>query len=219
MARPVLVGATGLGGTTGSVGGAIGFWRRDGLGGSGRHDGVRAARKRLWGGTTGSGRSVGAAAVPAMAALRVEAVPSWRRRRRGSRRGVWHRRGAGGNGVLANTTIWIAGDSTVMTYAAGNTSGNNMVSIFGWGQELGQFLPARKSPSTIRRSADAVSRSSCGRWPETAPATCCASASTRAILSSSWTHPAITIDTSQWAAIKNGIKAGDFFAHSVRHQR
>jgi len=48
----------------------------------------------------------------------------------------------GGSGAPSLITLCNAGDSTVMTYAAGNTDGNNGAELEGWGQEIGQYFNA-----------------------------------------------------------------------------
>ncbi len=118
--------------------------------------------------------------------------------------------GSGGSGGASNPnpTVWLAGDSTVMTYAAGNTDGNNGVSIEGWGQEIGQYF---NSHVTINNQAIggrsvaffmwSVQKDSSGNY-------LCVDTqgNPQYQLDSSGNH----VDTSQWATIKKGMKAGDF---------
>jgi lysophospholipase L1-like esterase len=95
-----------------------------------------------------------------------------------------------------------------MTYAAGNTDGNNGVSIEGWGQELGQFFGNK---ITINNQAIggrsvalfmyAVARDSAGNY----------------LCVDDQGNPQYQLDASggridntPWAAIKAGIKAGDY---------
>ncbi len=116
---------------------------------------------------------------------------------------------AGGGDVgSATPTIWIAGDSTVMTYAAGNTEGNGGTSLEGWGQELAPFFNTRV---TINNQAIggrsvaffmwAVQRDADGGY-------LCVDdqGDPQYQLDASGNH----VDTSQWARIKSGIKAGDY---------
>jgi lysophospholipase L1-like esterase len=114
----------------------------------------------------------------------------------------------GGTGNLPNTTIWIAGDSTVMTYAAGNTDGTNGTTLEGWGQELGQFF---SGSVTIDNQAIGGRSVAFFMWS--------------VVKDGSGTYQCIDdqgtpefqldsggnrIDSAQWARIKNGIKPGDF---------
>lgn len=113
----------------------------------------------------------------------------------------------GGVGALPAVTIWIAGDSTVMTYAEPNTQGNNMVSLYGWGQEIGQFFNNKVSISnqaiggrSVAFFMWAVAQDSGGNYQ------CVDDQGTPQFQSSNGSK----VNTSQWARILNGMKAGDF---------
>ncbi|MGC4095398.1 MAG: hypothetical protein QM756_47235 [Polyangiaceae bacterium] len=115
--------------------------------------------------------------------------------------------GTGGAGTGA-TTIWIAGDSTVKTYAAGNTDGNNGVSIEGWGQEIGQFFNTKVTINNQAIGGRSVAFFMWAVKKDSSGAYLCVDTQGNPDyeLDSSGNH----VDTSQWAQIKNGIKAGDF---------
>jgi lysophospholipase L1-like esterase len=114
----------------------------------------------------------------------------------------------GGTGLPA-ITIWIAGDSTVKTYAAGNTDGNNGAELEGWGQELGQFF---SSKVTINNQA--MGGRSVAMFMGATESTCKDSTGTPAFqLDSSGNK----IDSSFWANIKKGIKPGDFLLAQFGH--
>ncbi len=115
---------------------------------------------------------------------------------------------AGGDVGSAMPTIWIAGDSTVMTYAAGNTEGNGGTSLEGWGQELAPFFNTRVVMSnqaiggrSVAFFMWAVQRDADGGY-------LCVDdqGDPQYQLDASGNH----VDTSQWARIKSGIKAGDY---------
>jgi hypothetical protein len=104
-------------------------------------------------------------------------------------------------------TIWLAGDSTVQTYAAGNTEGDLGSTLEGWGQELAPFF---NSSVTVNNQAIggrsvaffmwAVQRDADGGY-------LCVDTQgdPQYQLDASGNH----VDTSQWARIKAGIKSGD----------
>jgi hypothetical protein len=115
--------------------------------------------------------------------------------------------GTGGTTKVANPTIWIAGDSTVMTYAAGNTDGNNGVSIEGWGQEIGQYFNASVTINNQAIGGRSVAYFMWAVMTDSSGAYVCDSQGAPTFkLDASNNH----IDNSQWARIKSGIKAGDF---------
>ena len=109
---------------------------------------------------------------------------------------------------LADATLWLAGDSTVQTYAPGNTQGANGSPLEGWGQEIGQFFK-----SQLLVSNDAIGGRSIAffMWSVVRDA-----AGTYQCVDDQG-NPQFQldaagnrVDTSQWARIKAGIKAGDF---------
>jgi hypothetical protein len=116
--------------------------------------------------------------------------------------------GGGGGGALPSTTIWIAGDSTVMTYAAGNTDGNNGVSIEGWGQELGQYFTSQVTIDNQAIGGRSVAFFMWSVVKDSAGNYQCVDdqGNPQYQLDAAGSH----VDTSQWARIKSGIKAGDF---------
>jgi lysophospholipase L1-like esterase len=95
---------------------------------------------------------------------------------------------AGGSGALVPLTLWIAGDSTVMTYGA------DRAPLEGWGQELKQFLE-----STVTINNQAIGGRSTGNFMY--KVTCPDGVNPV-------TDKSVTPD--QWGRIKNGIKPGDF---------
>jgi len=112
-------------------------------------------------------------------------------------------------------TIWIAGDSTVKTYAAGNTDGNNGTSLEGWGQEIGQFF---SSKVTIKNQAIGGRSVAMFMWTvakDSAGNELCVDdqGTPKFQLDASGNK----IDTSFWAPIKAGIKAGDFLLIQFGH--
>jgi len=114
--------------------------------------------------------------------------------------------GAGGATSLPNITIWIAGDSTVMTYPANNTDGNNGATLEGWGQELAQFFTSKV---TIQNEAIGGRSVAFFMW------TVVMNGSTYQCVDDQGTPQfqmsnGNKVDTSQWSRIKSGIKAGDF---------
>jgi hypothetical protein len=118
----------------------------------------------------------------------------------------------GGAGAVAagtgNPTLWIAGDSTVMTYAAGNTDGANMVSIEGWGQELGQFFNDRVTISNQAIGGRSVAFFMWSIAKDGTGAYQCTDdqGNPQYQLDAAGNR----VDTAQWGRIKSGIKAGDF---------
>ena len=120
-------------------------------------------------------------------------------------------RGAADSGTDASQspiTIWLAGDSTVQTYVAGNTQGDNGTTLEGWGQELAPFFNTRvmvNNQAIGGRSVAffmwAVQRDSAGNY-------LCVDdqGNPNYQLDASGNH----LDTSQWATIKAGIKPGDY---------
>ena len=128
--------------------------------------------------------------------------------------------GSGGNlatGGATNqqpTTVWIAGDSTVMTYAAGNTQGNNGTTLEGWGQELGSFF---SDGVTINNQAIGGRSVATFIWSVVVDAAgtpqCADDQGTPQFQLSNGNK----VDTSQWSRIKNGMKAGDFLLIQFGH--
>jgi hypothetical protein len=105
-------------------------------------------------------------------------------------------------------TIWLAGDSTVQDYAAGNTEGDNGTTLEGWGQELAPFFNTRVVVSnqaiggrSVAFFMWAVQRDAAGNY-------LCVDdqGNPNYQLDASGNH----VDTAQWARIKAGIKPGDF---------
>jgi hypothetical protein len=114
--------------------------------------------------------------------------------------------GAGGATTLPATTVWIAGDSTVMTYPANNTYGNNGANLEGWGQELGSLF---SSKVTINNQAIGGRSVAFFMWTvvtDSAGAYQCDSQGAPMFELTNGNK----MDASQWAKIKSGIKAGDF---------
>jgi hypothetical protein len=115
--------------------------------------------------------------------------------------------GTGGATGAAKPTIWIAGDSTVMTYAANNTDGTNGVSIEGWGQEIGQYF---NTNVTISNQAIGGRSVAFFMWSVTTDSSgayqCDSNGAPIFKLDASGNH----LDNAQWSRIKSGIKAGDF---------
>lgn len=113
----------------------------------------------------------------------------------------------GGSTSQPPITLWIAGDSTVMTYAPGNTSGNNGTSLEGWGQELGRFFNDRV---TINNQAIGGRSVAFFMWSVATDGAgayqCTDNQGTPKFLLSNGNK----VDTSQWARIKSGMKSGDF---------
>jgi lysophospholipase L1-like esterase len=185
-------GASGNGGAraTGGAAGGGGARATGGAGGSGASAGGHSGGASGTGGSaagagghgTGGGAGSGAAGKAGMA-------------------------GAGGTGALPNVTIWIAGDSTVMTYPEPNTDGNNMISIYGWGQEIGQFF---NSKVTIDNQAIGGRSVAFFMWSVVKDSTgayqCVGTQGTPEFQLSNGSK----VNTSQWSRILTGMKAGDF---------
>lgn len=113
-----------------------------------------------------------------------------------------------GSAASAHPTIYIAGDSTVMTYTDGS-------GLEGWGQELGMFFDA---------SVTIVNRAIGGRSVAFFQYQVATDASGAYQCSDSQGRPKYKldangkrIDTSQWSAIKKGMKAGDFLLIQFGH--
>ncbi|HVV50835.1 MAG TPA: SGNH/GDSL hydrolase family protein, partial [Polyangia bacterium] len=115
--------------------------------------------------------------------------------------------GAGGAGTLPAVTVWIAGDSTVMTYPEPNTDGDSMVSLYGWGQEIGQFF---SSKVTINNQAIGGRSVAFFMWSVVQDSAgdyqCVDDQGTPEFKTSNGNK----VNTSQWSAILNGMKSGDF---------
>jgi lysophospholipase L1-like esterase len=114
----------------------------------------------------------------------------------------------GSDAIQPATTIWLAGDSTVQTYVAGNTEGNGGTELEGWGQELAPFFNDRvvvNNQAIGGRSVAfymwAVQKDAAGNYlcidDQGNPAYQLDAAGNR-------------IDNTQWARVKAGMKAGDF---------
>lgn len=114
---------------------------------------------------------------------------------------------SGGTTNQPAITIWIAGDSTVMTYAPGNTSGNNGTSLEGWGQELGPFF---NDKVTINNQAVGGRSVAFFMWSVATDGMgayqCTDNQGTPKFLLSNGNK----VDTTQWSRIENGMKSGDF---------
>lgn len=106
-------------------------------------------------------------------------------------------------------TIWIAGDSTVKTYAAGNTDGYNGTTLEGWGQELGPFF---NDKVTIDNQAIGGRSVAIFMW-ETIGDICVDSQGIPQFRMVNGNK----VDTSRWAKIKNGMKPGDFLLVQFGH--
>lgn len=123
--------------------------------------------------------------------------------------------GAASGGVANQpTTIWIAGDSTVMTYEPGNTKGNNGTSLEGWGQELGSHF---NDKVTINNQAIGGRSVAMFMWTvatDSAGAQQCSDNQGTPLFK---LNNGSKIDTSQWTKIKAGIKAGDFLLIQFGH--
>ena len=121
----------------------------------------------------------------------------------------------GGTAGQSPITIWMAGDSTVMTYAAGNTDGTNGAELEGWGQEIGQYFNSK-----VTVSNQAIGGRSIGffMWQVVRD-----SAGTYQCVDTQGTPKyqldasGNKIDNTQWARIKAGIKAGDFLLVQFGH--
>ena len=192
-----VVGTTGAAGTAGATdtGGAAGT---GGIAGTGGTTGAAGAAGRGGAGdTAGAGGAAGRGGTGGAASGG-----------RGAAAG-------GGGGALPNITIWIAGDSTVKTYPAGNTSGNNGVSIEGWGQEIGPFFSLKV---TINNQANGGRSVATFMWPAARDAAgndqCVDDLGTPKFQVDASGNK---VDSPMWANIKAGIKAGDFLLIQFGH--
>jgi lysophospholipase L1-like esterase len=105
---------------------------------------------------------------------------------------------AGGiSGPLSNITLWIAGDSTVMTYNPATDPG-----LEGWGQEIKPFFG-----DTVTVNNQAIGGRSTTKFMY--DVTCTPDGKTP-IVDKNSTPP-------QWGRIKTGIKAGDFLLIQFGH--
>lgn len=127
--------------------------------------------------------------------------------RAGSEGGAAGHGGSAGAGQLSAVTVWIAGDSTVMTYQEPNTQGNNMVSLYGWGQEIGRLF---NSKVTINNQAIGGRSVAFFMWSVVQDSSgnyqCVDTQGTPEFQMSNGNK----VNTSQWSRILAGIKAGDF---------
>ncbi|HEX3903960.1 MAG TPA: hypothetical protein VH853_14055 [Polyangia bacterium] len=171
-------GGTGAGGSAAGGGGHAGAGGA--VAGAGGHAGSGGAAAGTGGGAAGAGGHAGTAG---------------------------NSGGAGGAAVLPAITIWIAGDSTVMTYPEPNTDGDNMVSIYGWGQEIGQFF---SSKVTINNQAIGGRSVAYFMWQVVTDSAgdyqCVDDQGTPEFVMTNGNKVA----TSQWSRIMTGMKAGDF---------
>jgi hypothetical protein len=204
-------GAAGTGGASGAgaagIGGTAGRGAATGSGGStatGGAAGVGGASGV--GGTLGRGGAIGTGGV-AGATGRGGATPTGGAAARGGDSGTGGMNGtAGAAGAVAPVTVWIAGDSTVMTYPEPNTSGNDMKSIYGWGQEIGQYLSSKVTISNQAIGGRSVAFFMWAVKTDSAGTYQCDSQGAPLFQTSNGNK----VDTSQWARIKSGMKAGDF---------
>lgn len=109
---------------------------------------------------------------------------------------------------LPNITVWLAGDSTVQNYVAGNMQGNGGTELVGWGQEIGQFFINK-----VTVNNQAIGGRSVAFFMYAVPK----DASGNYVCVDNQGNPQYQldaqgnrVDTSQWARIKNGIQPGDF---------
>jgi hypothetical protein len=116
---------------------------------------------------------------------------------------------SGGASTEEPTTIWIAGDSTVKTYAAGNTDGYKGTSLEGWGQELGSCF---NDKVTIHNEAIGGRSVAIFMW-ETIGDVCVDDQGLPQFKMVNGSK----VDTSGWAKIKNGMKPGDFLLIQFGH--
>jgi lysophospholipase L1-like esterase len=135
--------------------------------------------------------------------------------------------GTGGNGTagtgggatggatnLQPTTVWIAGDSTVMTYAAGNTDGHDGTSLEGWGQELGAFF---NDKVTINNQAIGGRSIAFFMWAVVTDGAGAPQCTDDLGTPQFRLNNGDKVDTAQWAKIKSGIKPGDFLLVQFGH--
>lgn len=160
----------------------------------------------------GGGRSDGATSDATDGAIDVSASDSGNRGA-GGQAGIGG--ATGGSAGQPAMTIWIAGDSTVMTYDAGNTEGTNGTSLEGWGQELGQFFSSKVTISnqaiggrSVAFFMWSVARDSAGAYA------CVDNQGTPKFQTDAAGN---RTDSSQWSRIKSGIKAGDFLMVQFGH--
>lgn len=199
-------GGVSSGGSLSGSGGASGKGGAS-VGGSSGSDGNAGRGGLSSGGSLGSGGSGGRDAAAGVAGTGGN----------GGRSGSGGVGGAsvGGSATLPAMTIWIAGDSTVKTYAAGNTDGNNGTELEGWGQEIGQFF---SSKVTINNQAIGGRSVAMFMWTVATD-----SAGTQLCVDDEGTpkfqldSAGNKIDTSQWSRIKSGIKPGDFLMVQFGH--
>jgi lysophospholipase L1-like esterase len=116
--------------------------------------------------------------------------------------------GAGGSGTLPNTTIWIAGDSTVQYYAPGNAEGSNGSDLEGWGQELAPLFNDKVTVTNEAIGGRSVAFFMYNVAKDSAGNYLCVDdqGNPQYVLDAGGNRT----DTTRWAAIKSGIKAGDF---------
>ena len=186
-------GTSGTGGVTGGATGSGGF-TGSGSGGAST------------GGTTGTGGAISTGGAPGTGG----------RLGTGGIAGTGGATGSGGAGVIPPAiTIWLAGDSTVKTYPEPNTSGNNGISIYGWGQEIGQFLT---SQATINNQANGGRSVATFLWPAARDAAgndlCVDALGTPQFQTDASGNK---VDSPMWANIKSGIKAGDYLLIQFGH--
>lgn len=122
--------------------------------------------------------------------------------------------GGSSTGELPAATIWIAGDSTVKTYAAGNTDGNNGTSLEGWGQELGSFFTSKVTINNQAVGGRSVAFFMWSVATDSAGAYQCVDDQGTPSFKLSGGNK---VDTAQWAAIKKGMKPGDFLLVQFGH--
>jgi lysophospholipase L1-like esterase len=199
-------GAPGTGGSTGSAGSS-------GTGGVGV-GGASASGGLAGGGSVGTGGAAtitatgGAGAVAGSPGSAGSAGTAGRAGAPGTGGGLGAAGSTGVGGGGNPVTIWLAGDSTVQTYAPGNTEGFNMTSIEGWGQELAPFFNDRV---VINNQAIGGRSVAFFMWTvvrDAAGVYQCVDdqGNPQYQLDAGGNR----VDTSQWARIKSGIKAGDF---------
>jgi lysophospholipase L1-like esterase len=117
--------------------------------------------------------------------------------------------GAAGSGVQsANPTLYIAGDSTVMTYTDGS-------GLEGWGQELGPFFDTRVTIVNKAIGGRSVAFFMYQVEMDASGNYACADSEGRPKYKLDANGK--RIDTSQWSAIKKGMKAGDFLLVQFGH--
>ena len=195
-------GGTGSGGTTGGAGGTADAGRPTGTGGQ-----------------TGGGLDAGSNTPPDAAAPRDPDAGTLPGSDAGDARPTDARSadaadtrtadtGAGADAGLPPITIWLAGDSTVQDYPAGNVEGNGGTSLEGWGQELAPFFKTQVVVSnqaiggrSVAFFMWAVQRDAAGNY---------LCVDTQGNPNYQLDAAGNRVDTSQWARIKAGIKPGDF---------